>query len=223
MSRSTTYSLTCPCGNQFTSQIYEYVNTAHDPLLQYTVLTGLLNVPTCPICGRRVALARPFVYSDPAHGLLVYVHPSAEIPDEARLLIADKLQNVYTQIGTQGLYDGSDGGSTQKRSSRTSRNGSGTAHKPEEALPLHVVFGLNELSELINGELSQDERLGRLALSTQSHREAERGQLLDIARKFASEMQCQVEVEDMPDEYTVWLYGSRRQIGALMRELAPRG
>ena len=35
--------------------------------------------------------------------------------------------------------------------------------------------------------------------------------------------QCLVEVEDLPDEYTVWLFGSRRQIGALMRELAPRG
>jgi len=223
MSRSTTYSLTCPCGNGFTSQIYEYVNTAHDRQLQYTVLAGLLNVPTCPICGRRVALARPFVYSDPAHALLVYVHPSAEIPDEARLLITDKLQNVYSQIGTQGLYADSEGDSTRKRSTRTSRNGSSTAQKPEEVLPLQVVFGLDELIELINAELSQDERLGRLALSTQSHREAERGQLLDIARKFASEMHCQVEVEDMPDEYTVWLYGSRRQIGALMRELAPRG
>lgn len=221
MSRSTTYKLTCPCGNEFSSQIYEYVNIAHDPQLQYTVLSGLLNVPTCQICGRRVALARPFVYSDPAHALLVYVHPSAEIPDEARLLITDKLQNVYSQIGTQGLYADSEGGSTRKRS--TSRNGSSTAQKPEEVLQLQVVFGLDELIELINSGLSQDERLGRLALSTQSHREAERGQLLDIARKFASEMQCQVEVEDMPDEYTVWLYGSRRQIGALMRELAPRG
>jgi hypothetical protein len=34
-------------------------------------------------------------------------------------------------------------------------------------------------------------------------------------------MKCQVDVEDLPDEYTVWLYGSRRQIGAIMRELNP--
>jgi len=47
--------------------------------------------------------------------------------------------------------------------------------------------------------------------------------LLDIARKFASEMQCQVDVEILPAEYTVWLYGSRRQIGAIMRELTPQG
>jgi hypothetical protein len=35
-------------------------------------------------------------------------------------------------------------------------------------------------------------------------------------------MACQIEVEDMPGEYTVWLYGSRRQIGVIMRELAIR-
>ncbi len=47
--------------------------------------------------------------------------------------------------------------------------------------------------------------------------------MLDIARKLASTMECQIEVEDMPAEYTIWLYGSRRQIGAIMRELAIHG
>jgi len=56
-----------------------------------------------------------------------------------------------------------------------------------------------------------------------SRNEAERGQFLDITRKLATEMAFNIEVEDQPDEYTVWLYGSRRSIGALMRELAPRG
>ena len=225
MSRSTPYTFTCPCGNTFTSPIYEYVNTAQEPQLQYTVLAGLLNVPTCPNCGRRAALARPFVYSDPAHALLIYVHPSADVPDEGRLVITEKLRNVYQQIGSQDLYDGSEGGTTRRKATR---NGSQAKtgqnqQKPQESLPLQVVFGLDELNELINAELSQEERLGRLALSTQSRSEAERGRLLDIARKFASDMQCQVEVEDMPDEYTVWLYGSRRQIGVIMRELALRG
>ncbi|HYK86450.1 MAG TPA: CpXC domain-containing protein [Ktedonobacteraceae bacterium] len=228
MSRSTPYTLTCPCGNTFTSPVYEYVNTAQDPQLQYTVLAGLLNVPTCPICGRRAALARPFVYSDPAHNLLVYVHPTADVPDEGRLVITEKLRNVYQQIGSQDLYDGSEGGATRRKAasngSRTSRaTTSRDRQKSPESPSLQVVFGLDELTELINAELNQEERLGRLALSTHSRSEAERGQMLDIARKFASEMQCQVEVEDMPDEYTVWLYGSRRQIGAIMRELAPRG
>jgi len=86
--------------------------------------------------------------------------------------------------------------------------------------PLQVVFGLDQLHELINASLSQEERLGKLALITKSSAEAERGQMLDIARKLASEMNCQVEVEDLDDEYTVWIFGPRLQIGALMRSLA---
>ena len=93
----------------------------------------------------------------------------------------------------------------------------------QELPPLQVVFGIEQLQELINGFLSHEERLGRLALNTQSRNEAERGQFHDILRKLAGEMGCCIEVEDLPDEYTVWLYGSRRQISAFMRELAPQG
>lgn len=223
MSRSTDTTFTCPCGNVFNSPIYEYVNVADDPQLQYTVLAGLLNVSTCPICGRRAALSRPFIYSDPAHSLLAYVHPSPDVPEEARQLILEKLRAVYQQADAEVAYLDS---TEEMALGEGSHNGSSTATgtKQSQEMPhLHVVFGLDQLYELINASLSQDERLGRLALSTHSRSNAERGQLLDIARKLASEMKCQVEVEELPDEYTVWLYGSRRQIGALMRELAPRG
>jgi CpXC protein len=215
MSRSTNTTFTCPCGEVFSSPIYEYVNVAKDPQLQYTVLAGLLNVATCPTCGRRVAVSRPFIYSDPAHKLLAYVHPNNDVPEEARLLILERLQSTYDNI-----IRGSDGNEQAPVIAPDDMAGRGP--QEGEMPPLQVVFGLDQLSELISGVLSQDERLGRLALNTQSHDEAERGQLLIIARKLASEMQCQVEVEDLPDEYTVWLYGSRRQIGALMRELAHR-
>src|SRR6266700_5132454 len=98
MSRSTDTTFTCPCGNVFNSPIYEYVNVADEPQLQYTVLAGLLNVSTCPVCGRRTAIARPFIYSDPLHNLLAYVHPRADAPEEARLLILEKLRTVYMNI-----------------------------------------------------------------------------------------------------------------------------
>src|SRR6266581_5153695 len=98
MSRSTTCTLTCPCGEVFSSPIYEYVNVAKDPQLRYTVLAGLLNVSSCPACGRRAAISRPFIYSDPTHKLLAYVHPRNDVPEEARLLILEKLSNVYTTI-----------------------------------------------------------------------------------------------------------------------------
>lgn len=210
MSRSKTHTFTCPCGEVFTNQIYEYVNVAKDPQLQYVVLAGLLNVSTCPNCGRRAAISSPFIYSDPAHQLLAYVHPRSDAPEEARMLVLEKLRSVYEHIQEQDMQRGDRVlplAPTQAR----------------ELPPLQVVFGLDQLSELINAVLSPEERMGRLALSTQSRDEAERGQFLTIARKLASDMGCSTEVEDLPDEYTVWLYGSRRQIGALMRELAPRG
>ena len=240
-------TLTCPCGEVFSSPIYDYINVAKDPQLQYTVLAGLLNVSTCPSCGRRAAIARPLIYSDPARHLLVYVHPRSDVPEEARSLILERLRTVYVDIvdgravgiehplisptAAAGRDHETHVGNGQKSNhalEKVKRNGTTEhlqAHQQQatEIPPLQVVFGLDQLNELINTTLSQDERLGRLALSTHSRDDAERGQLLTIARKLASEMGCQIEVEDLPDEYTVWLYGSRRQIGALMRELAPRG
>src|SRR5579863_387467 len=107
MSRSTSCSFTCPCGTVYTSPVYEYVNVAHDPSLRYTILAGLLNVSTCPTCGRRAALARPFIYSDPSYALLAYVHPSANVPDEARMLILEKLRDVYMDAGETTVNVGS--------------------------------------------------------------------------------------------------------------------
>lgn len=219
MSRSTNCTLTCPCGEVFTSQIYEYVNVAKDPQLRYTVLAGLLNVSTCPSCGRRAAIARPFIYSDPAHNLLAYVHPRGDAPEEARLMILEKLRNVYVNI----VGDAEEQSDIELGGDISSIEAAVTADQVLELPPLQVVFGIDQLHELINAVLSQEERLGKLALNTRSRDEAERGQLLHIARKLALEMQCQVEVEELSDDYTVWLYGSRRKIGAIMRELAARG
>jgi hypothetical protein len=211
----------------FHSKIYEYVNTRQDPQLRYTVLAGLLNVSTCPNCGRRSTQSRPFIYSDPAHFLLVYVDPTPDISDEARRDTLEKLLSVRQKVGIEVSYRvpvkeklrvGS-----EKHVAGVTIDTMQPSGEGKEAPPLHVVFGLEHLYELINAALSQQERLGRLALRTFSQREAERGQLLDIARKFAAELQCQVDAEIVSGEYTVWLYGSRRQIGAIMRELTPQG
>ena len=217
MSRSTTYTFTCPCGEVFKSPVYEYVNVVQDPHLRYVVLAGLLNILTCPQCGRRAAVARPFIYSDPAHTLLVYVEPRTDVPEEARLLILERLRSAYTVVTA----------AQEQQPKQTQDNGGSeqgsilTQAQLDSMPPLRVVFGLDQLTELVNATLNVNERLGRIALRTQSRNEAERGQFLTIARKLASEMHCLVEVEDLPDEYTVWLYGSRRQITALVRELAP--
>ncbi|HEV2583170.1 MAG TPA: CpXC domain-containing protein [Ktedonobacteraceae bacterium] len=216
MSRSTTLRLTCACGEPLTITVYDYVNVAQDPQLRYTVMVGLLNSAVCPMCGRRTALAHPFIYSDPAHQLLAYVHPRGDAPDDARQLILDRLRETYLNIVDNA-------GSATNGHNHAHMNGVNGAHNgATEIPPLQVIFGIDQLSDVIDAVLSQHERLGKLALSTQSRDTAERAQMLHLARKLALEMQCQVEVEDLPDEYTVWLFGARRQIGAIMRELSPR-
>jgi CpXC protein len=257
MSRSTILRLTCTCGEPVTITVYDYVNVAQDPLLRYTVLVGLLNTCVCLACGRRTVVAHPFIYSDPSHQLLAYVHPRGDAPEEARMMILERLRETYLSIveheeTKEPVKRASGSDSTSRSNGKHHSNGkhsgngvtgdngnSGDNHSngsakessadaldnhtaASEIPPLQVIFGIEQLSEVINASLSQDERLGKLALSTQSQDEAERGQMLIIARKLAQEMQCQVEVEDLPGEYTVWLFGPRRQIGAIMRELAAR-
>lgn len=221
MSRSTTHNFTCPCGQTFTGQAYEYVNVADDLPLRYVVLAGLINVSVCPNCGRRAAISMPFVYSDPAYNLLAYVHPRADAPEDARLLIMEKLRDVYmdaNKLQEQATDKDSDAGPNSG-----GRVVSLSSTEAKNMPPLKVIFGVEQLGELISGVLAPEDKMGRLALNTQSRNEAERGQFHDITRKLASEMGCCIEVEDLPDEYTVWVYGSRRQIGALMRELATQG
>jgi hypothetical protein len=196
-----------------TGPIYEYVNVAQDPRLRYIVLAGLLNVISCSLCGRRVAISRPIVYSDPQYNFLAYVHPHADPSEEARRLILKRLRSVYIDI-------------TKTQEARISREDAEsdraiviTPVQAKEMPPLKIVFGFDQLQELLNAILSPEDRSGKLALSTRSRDIAERAQFFTIARKLALEMDCSVAVRDLPNEYTVWLYGSRRQIGSLMRSL----
>ena len=230
MSRSIAYQFTCACGTSFTTPVYEAVNVTLEPQLLYTLLAGLLNVATCPNCGRRAAIARPFLYHDVARGLFAYVHPRADLPEEQRERLLQHLRQAYAVAVEQSV-------ALQRQNPSAASAGADDAPEDEDealelladdeaamgdAPPLQVIFGADQLCELINSLLSPEERLGKLALSSKSKQEGERQRLLTIASEMARQMNCQVEIEEEPGEYTVWLYGPRRAIGAIMRELAPR-
>jgi hypothetical protein len=227
MSRSSAYQFTCACGTSFTTPVYEAVNVTLEPQLLYTLLAGLLNVATCPNCGRRAAIARPFLYHDVARGLFAYVHPRADLSEEQRERLLQHLRQAYAVAVGQSV-------ALQRQNLPTSDADEAldgedeplellTDHEASnDAPPLQVIFGADQLCELINSLLSPEERLGKLALSSKSRQDSERQRLLAIASEMARQMNCQVEIEDEPGEYTVWLYGPRRAIGAIMRELAPR-
>jgi hypothetical protein len=228
MSRSIAYQFTCACGVSFTTPVYEAVNVTLEPQLLYTLLAGLLNVATCPNCGRRAAIARPFLYHDVARGLFAYVHPRDDLPEEQRERLLQHLRQAYAVAVEQSV-------AFQRQNPSASAGLGERGDDEDEALelfaedaaandapPLQVVFGADQLCELINSVLLPEERLGKLALSSKSKQESERQRLLSVANEMARQMNCQVEIEDEPGEYTVWLYGPRRAIGAIMRELAPR-
>ena len=224
MSRSISYTFTCACGERFTAPVYESVNVTLEPQLLYTMLAGLLNVATCPNCGRRAAVARPFLYHDVARGLFAYVHPRADLPEERRAQLLEQLRQAYSvaleeSVRLQEQPHESDADASIDDTFDLSLQ---SEEQSDDAPPLRVIFGVDQLCALINTLLSPEERLGKLALSSKSQRPEERQRLLVIAQEMARQMDCQVEVDDEPGEYTVWLYGPRRAIGAIMRELAPR-
>lgn len=224
MSRSIPYTFTCACGESFTAPVYESVNVTLEPQLLYIMLAGLLNVATCPNCGRRAAVARPFLYHDVARGLFAYVHPRADLPEERRAQVLEQLQRAYSvaveeSARLQEPPPGRDVDTIVDDALDPALQG---GEQSDDAPPLRVIFGVDQLCALVNTLLSQEERLGKLALSSKSQRPEERQRLRAIAQEMAIQIDCQVEVDDEPGEYTVWLYGPRRAIGAIMRELAPR-
>ncbi len=226
MGRSIPYQFTCACGTEFTTTVYEAVNVTLEPQLLYTLLVGLLNVATCPNCGRRAAIARPFLYHDVARGLFAYVHPRADLPEEQRERLLQHLRRSYALAVEQSVQ------LSEQQTALRSLEGpdqEGGAHAPadarepgDEVPPLQVIFGVDQLCTLVNSLLAPEERLGKLALSSKSQREEDRQRLFKIASEMARQMDCQVETESGPGEYIVWLYGPRRAIGAMVRELAPR-
>jgi hypothetical protein len=229
MGRSIAYKFTCACGTSFTTPVHEAVNVTLEPQLLYTLLAGLLNVATCPHCGRRAAIARPFLYHDVARGLFAYVHPRADLPQEQRERLLQHLRRAYAVAVEQSLLLQQEdtpaaAGVTEGQDDEDEALElvSGAEAASGDAPPLQVIFGIEQLCALVQSLLSPEERLGKLALSSKSRREEERQRLLSVASEMARQMNCQVEIEDEPGEYTVWLYGPRQAIGAMMRALAPR-
>ncbi len=202
--------------------MYESVNVTLDPQLLYTVLAGLLNVATCPHCGRRAAVARPFLYHDMARGLFAYVHPRADLPQEQREQVLQQIRRAYSVAVEQSALLREQKPTGNEEASNAGGVPSLPGREEEVPPPLQVIFGVEQLCALVNSLLKPEERLGKLALSSKSKRQEERQRLLAIAQEMARQMHCQVEVEEEPGEYTVWLYGPRGAIGAMMRELAPR-
>jgi len=222
MPRSTEVKFTCPCGETFPVTMYQTVNVTLEPELLYRLLAGSLNVAVCPNCGRKAMSAQPFIYHDMARGLFAYVHPRADVSDEERDVLLARLRQTYDMAVAE-----SDRLTRPRYQPRTSVEPRVRRHTPEDDLariepevpPMQVIFGVDRLTTLVDSLLEPGERLARVALNTRSAATEERTRLREIAERMAADINCLVEIEDTPDEYTAWIYGPRDKISLIGKAL----
>ncbi len=75
--------VTCACGHTFRAELYQSVNVTLSPELGRRILTGEMNVVTCPECGADFHVEMPFLYHDMAKGEMIWVYPTARASDRA--------------------------------------------------------------------------------------------------------------------------------------------
>jgi hypothetical protein len=221
--RSTEWPFVCDCGREFTHTVYHAVNITLQPQLLYTLLAGRLNVALCPNCGRKVASPLPFVYHDMQRGLFAYVHPGAELDEDQRDELIERLRDVYSRAVEESARLRPPRSTSRPRRPALSRPRD-TTNVPSpvtepEAPPMQVIFGVDRLVALVESLLEPEERLGRIALTTRSQDSAERERLVAVARQMAGQLECQVETGERAGTYTVEVYGPRSRIGTLMTML----
>lgn len=225
--RSTLRTFQCPCGESFDTTIYSTVNITMEPELLYRLLEGTLNIATCANCGRKAASVQPFIYHDMARGLFAYVHPDADLPEDQREELLEHLRTVYDQAvaRSEQLTEPSAGGrrgAIEPQVRRRLPYDDALERLNPDAPPMQVIFGVEDLTALVESLLEPEEKLGRISLSTRASGEQERRRLLSVATRLAEQAHCLVEIDDLPAEYTVLIYGSRariRQINAALKLL----
>jgi tellurite resistance protein len=222
MSRSRQITLVCPCGTEFPATLFTAVNVTLEPKLLYQLLAGTLNSAACPNCGRRAESAQPFIYHDMRRGIFAYVHPYEEITDEEREELLATLRRNYALAVEESARLSPPRESkvtgTQPRVRRRTP-GEDLARIEPETPPMQVIFGTGALVALVDSLLEPEEKLGRVALTTHSASADERARLLAIAERMAEELECLVDVDDTPQEYTVWVFGPRYRTDTLARAL----
>ncbi|MFI5275075.1 MAG: CpXC domain-containing protein [Ktedonobacterales bacterium] len=229
--RSEDVTLTCPCGESFTATVYHAVNITLEPRLLYRLLAGQLNVATCPNCGRQAEIAQPFVYHDMRRGLFAYVYPRSDVEQEDREALLDSIRRAYVKavqesdrLAHQPAPKRAPRGETPRPRvrRRSAADDIGAALEPH-APPMQVIFGVPEVMALVDSLLEPNERLAKVALAAHGAGEAERARLRGIAERMATQMQCDLQIDDFDGDYTIWIYGARKRIGVISQALNVEG
>lgn len=91
----------CPaCGRPFPAQLEQILDVGSDLSGKQRLLSGRLNVATCPFCGSSGMVSTPLLYHDPAQDLvLVHVPTELNLPqNEREQLIGGLTRNLMSRI-----------------------------------------------------------------------------------------------------------------------------
>src|SRR5258706_11921020 len=88
--------ITCPnCRQPFQAVLEQIIDVARDPSGKARLLSGQLNMVTCPHCGYQSMLATPLIYHDAAKQLLlVYVPMELGLPPQEQNRLIGSMTNA---------------------------------------------------------------------------------------------------------------------------------
>ncbi|MGD9141753.1 MAG: CpXC domain-containing protein [bacterium] len=135
MSSLSEMDVTCACGHVFKAMLHQSANVTLNPDLRKTILTGEMNVVTCPSCGAHFHVEMPFLYHDMVRGEMVWVYPVARVADRAA--VDEEVRKRWAEL---------------KRSMPPEVR----ERLAEHYQAVKVVFGMDELVEHIMAEVSPD-------------------------------------------------------------------
>lgn len=96
MARPASTSITCPsCGRPFGAILEQIIDVGRDPTGKERLLSGRVNLITCPNCGYRGMVGTPLMYHDPAKQLaVIYVPLELNLDPGARQKLIGDLTNA---------------------------------------------------------------------------------------------------------------------------------
>lgn len=94
-------TVNCPnCGQPFNAILEQIIDTGVDPTAKERLLSGRVNLVSCPHCGFQGMISTPLMYHDPEHQLaIVYVPMELNLPQEEReRMIGDMTNTVMRSM-----------------------------------------------------------------------------------------------------------------------------
>lgn len=220
--RASAVTITCACGETFSSLVYHAVNVTIEPELLYHLLADTLNVAICPNCGRRARSAIPFVYHDMARGLFAYVFPNGDLTREERDQRLERLRAVYNQAVAASEEVIGNARAEQPAPSEAFSPPQPNAIPQPDAPPMQVIFGIEQFRKLVESLLESADRLGKVTLTAQGNDTAQREQLRLIAQRLARGAGCLTETTERSDAFSITIYGPRSQVDIIAQALRQR-